>query len=205
MTLELGHILAFNLTLLAAWISPGPALMLALKNTLTGGRTAGVATGLGLACIAALWTAAALLGLDVLFTVFPAAYLAVKILGGAYLVYLAWTMWRDARKPVSADPTAQSRALRSGLILNVTNPKAVLFAAAVIVVIFPEGLMVADKILIIINHFVIEVLAYGLFAWLVGAPAVGRGYLRLKPHFDRAAGTVMGALGLRLILERESP
>ena len=57
----------------------------------------------------------------------------------------------------------------------------------------------------IMNHLVIELLAYSLFAWLVGAPAVGRGYLRLKPHFDRAAGTVMGALGLRLLLDRETP
>lgn len=202
--LELTHILAFNLMLLAAWITPGPALMLALKNTLTGGRAAGVATGVGLAIVAALWTAAALLGLDIVFELFPATYVAVKTLGAAYLIYLAWTMWRDAKAPLAPAPDAQARAFRSGLILNVTNPKAVLFAAAVLVVIFPPTLTAGEKMLIVFNHLIIEVLAYGLFAWLVGAPAVGRGYLRLKPVFDRAAGTVMGALGLRLLLDRES-
>ena len=202
---EFGHILAFNLMLLAAWITPGPALMLLLKTTLTGGRAAGVATGVGLACVAALWTAAALLGLDIVFELFPAAYVAVKTLGAAYLIYIAWTMWRDARAPLTASPDAQARAFRSGLILNLTNPKSVLFAGAVLVVIFPPDLTPGAKALIVGNHLVVEVLAYGLFAWLAGAPAVGRGYLRLKPHFDRAAGAAMGALGLRLLLDRESP
>lgn len=203
--LELTHLLAFNLMLLAAWITPGPALMLALKNTLTGGRAAGIATGLGLAVVAALWTGAALLGLDIVFELFPAAYVTVKTLGAAYLIYLAWTMWRDARAPLAPAPEARGRAFRSGLILNVTNPKSVLFAGAVLVVIFPQDLTLAAKGLIVLNHLIVEILAYSLFAGLVSAPAIGRGYSRAKPVIDRAAGTVMGALGLRLLLDRESP
>ena len=55
--MELTHIIAFNLALLAAMASPGPALLLAIRNTLASGRSAGIATGMGLGLMAALWPA----------------------------------------------------------------------------------------------------------------------------------------------------
>ncbi|MEO1155520.1 MAG: LysE family translocator, partial [Pseudomonadota bacterium] len=62
--MEITHLIAFNLALLAALASPGPALLLAIRNTLAGGQAAGIATGLGLALVAAIWTMAALMGLN---------------------------------------------------------------------------------------------------------------------------------------------
>ena len=79
--MELGHIIAFNLTLLASMASPGPALLLALKTTLTSGRMAGIITGLGLGTMAALWTGLALLGLEGVFQLFPWAYALLKRAG----------------------------------------------------------------------------------------------------------------------------
>ena len=61
MTVE--QILAFNLVLAAAIASPGPALLMAVQTSLSAGRKAGVAVGFGLGCMAAAWTAMALLGL----------------------------------------------------------------------------------------------------------------------------------------------
>ena len=100
------HLLAFNLALLAAIASPGPALLYALRMTLGGGRAAGIATGCGLAVMAATWTLMALLGLDGLFRLFPWAYTAFKIAGALYLLYVAWTTWRGARD--QAAPTVIS-------------------------------------------------------------------------------------------------
>ncbi|HBB82909.1 MAG TPA: lysine transporter LysE, partial [Sulfitobacter sp.] len=59
--MELSHLIAFNIALIASILSPGPAFLIALKTTLSSGRRAGVAVGLGLGLVASFWTLAALL------------------------------------------------------------------------------------------------------------------------------------------------
>ena len=200
--MEVAHLIAFNVALLAALASPGPALLLAICNTLTGGQAAGVATGLGLALVAALWTMAALLGLNAVFTLFPWAYTVVKTAGAIYLLYIAWTTWRGARAPVGEAKGTGRRAFLSGVAVNILNPKSVLFAAAVLVVIFPPDLTLAQKFLIMANHFVVEVIAYSLFALLLSRRPVRNGYLRAKPAIDRVTAVILGGLGARLLTER---
>ncbi|MGY3437055.1 MULTISPECIES: LysE family translocator [unclassified Marinovum] len=197
------HILAFNLTLLAALASPGPALLLALRTSLVSGPRAGIATGLGLGTMAALWTLLALAGLDAVFALVPWAYLGIKITGALYLMYIAWGMWRDARKPL-APGTVQpgKQAFRSGFLVNMSNPKSVLFASAVLLVIFPPDLSLAERALIIANHLMVEFAAYTAFAMALSTRPARDGYLRLKHVFDRVAAVVLGLLGLRLIFGR---
>jgi threonine/homoserine/homoserine lactone efflux protein len=198
-------LLAFNLVLLASMASPGPALLLALKTTLASGRLAGIATGLGLGTMAAIWTGMGLLGLDVVFAVFPWAYVVLKTAGAFYLMYIAWGMWRDARKPVNAplqDAPRLRRAYATGFLVNMGNPKSVLFAASVLVVIFPPEMSFAAKTLIVLNHLVVEWVVYTLFALALSTTPARAGYLRLKPLIDRVAAAVLGALGLRLLLSK---
>lgn len=185
-------------------VSPGPAMLLAIRATLSGGRTRGVATGLGLGTMAAIWTLAALLGLDAIFTLFPWAYLAMKITGAAYLLWIAWGMWRDASTPINPQSAAIPRrhAFRTGLLVNLANPKSVLFAASVLVVIFPPDMTLAHKTLIVANHLAVEWIVYSLFALALSTRPARDGYLRLKPSLDRLAATVLGMLGLRLLTDR---
>lgn len=200
--MEWSHLVAFNLTLLAAMAAPGPALLYALRQSIAGGFAAGVATGAGLGLVAALWTGAAALGLHTLFALFPFAYLALKLLGAGYLLWIAYQLWRDARVPVSDRADPGHRAFLGGVLVNLANPKSVLFAASVLVVIFPPNLSLADKALITLNHFVVELAVYTALAALLATPAARAGYLRLKPLFDRIAAVVLGALGLRLLFDR---
>ncbi len=203
--LEAGHLLAFNGALLAAMAAPGPALLLAVRASLTGGRGAGIATGVGLAIVAAGWTLAALLGLDALFAAFPWAYAAARIAGAAYLLWLARGLWRDARAPLAEAPPRPGRArVVDGMLVNLANPKSVLFAAAVIVVIFPADLSLAARLAVAANHLVLEIVVYAALAGLLATPAARAGYLRLKPALDRAAALALGALGLRLLLEKDA-
>ena len=202
--MEAAHLIAFNLTLAAAIVSPGPALLFALRANLTGGALRGLATGAGLAVMATCWTVLALLGLESVFVLFPWAYLALKLAGAAYLIWLAVNIWRKARAPIGA-PAQQPRArtaFLSGLLINLANPKAVLFASAVLLVIFPRDLMLWEKALIVGNHLCIELLFYSGFALLLSTRHARDGYLRLKPVFDRLSAAVLGALGLRLLVER---
>jgi len=186
--MEAAHLLAFNVTLLAAMASPGPALLFALRQTVRGGFWTGVATGAGLGLMAAAWTGAALLGLAALFALVPWLYLAMKLAGAAYLLWIAYHIWRDASKPVADSAQPGRRAFVGGLLVNLANPKSVLFAASVLVVIFPPDLSVAQKALIVGNHLVVELAVYTLFAGLLSTRRARDGYLRLKPSNPSSTG-----------------
>lgn len=92
--MDIQHLLAFNLALLVAIASPGPALLVAIRTNLGSGRRSGLAVGLGLGLMAATWTLMAILGLDSIFRLFPWLYATVKVAGAAYLLYVAFKMWR---------------------------------------------------------------------------------------------------------------
>lgn len=200
--MEPAHFIAFNLTLLAAMAAPGPALLYALRMTVAHGFVAGAATGAGLGLVAAGWTAAALLGLEAAFALFPWGFAVLKGAGALYLIYIAVGLWRDARQPLADSPHPGRRAFVGGALVNLANPKAVLFAASVLVVIFPPGLTLADKGLIVANHLCVELIVYALFAAALSTRAARAGYLGAKPVLDRLAALVLGGLGLRLILGR---
>lgn len=202
--MELAHIIAFNATLLAAILSPGPAMLMSIRATLSGGFRQGFMVGLGLGTMAAIWTALALLGLDGIFTVFPWAYLTLKITGALYLIWIAVQTWRNARTPLNPNAAGQpqGKSFLSGLAVNLANPKSVLFASAVLLVIFPKDITLADKAFVVANHLIVELICYTGFALLLSTPAARDGYLRAKTVMDRIAAGVMGALGLRLLLDR---
>ncbi|TQV77913.1 LysE family translocator [Denitrobaculum tricleocarpae] len=200
--MELSHLIAFNLALFAAIASPGPALLVAIKTTLSAGRQSGIAVGLGLGLVASLWTLAALLGLEAAFLLFPWAYTLVKFLGAGYLIYVAYRMWTGARRPIGNETKPAAHAFRQGLLINILNPKSVLFSAAVLVVIFPAGLTTTENLLIVANHFLIEAAFYTALAFAMSRPAVSTGYMRARLYIDRFAAGVLGLLGLRLLMTR---
>lgn len=200
MTFEL--IIAFNIALLAAIASPGPAFLVSVRTSIVRGRAAGIITGIGLGLMASLWTLAALLGLNGVFQLFPWAYTGAKLIGAGYLFYIAWNTWKNARKPLKDVAKPAHRYFRDGVLLNLSNPKSVLFAAAVLVVIFPPDLNLYEKAFIVFNHFIVEVICYALIACVMSTDVVSRKYLAAKTWVDRISGTIMAALGIRLLLDR---
>ena len=200
--MELTHLIAFNVALFAAIASPGPALLVAIKTTLSAGRRAGIAVGMGLGLVAAMWTLAALLGLEAVFTAFPWIYGVVKTAGAIYLIYIAYHMWIGARDTVHTQITPASKAFQQGVTINLLNPKSVLFAGAVLVVIFPPDMRVTQSLMVVANHFMIEALFYTALAFGMSHPTVSDRYLRAKVYIDRVAAGILGLLGLRLLLGR---
>ena len=200
------QLVAFNIALLVAIASPGPALLMATHASASRGRAAGVAAGVGLGLMAAIWTMMALLGLAVVFELFPMVYVGAKIAGGAYLLFLAYKMWRNASAPINARTPLARHAFRQGFLVNLLNPKSVLFAAAVLVAVFPAGLSVFESFVIVTNHFLVEVAFYTTLAFCMSTQAVSKRYMRAKVYIDRSAAIILGALGIRLVLSRgEAP
>ena len=147
------------------------------------------ACGLGIA--AAGWTLAALVGLDAVFRLFPWSYMLVKIVGGLYLSYLAYGIWKAAPQPVAEAEIPAGHAFRSGLLVNLSNPKSVLFAAAVLVAIFPPDMDNAHKLAIVGNHLGIEIVFYTMLAATMSRQAVRTRYFAMKLYLDRFAAAVL--------------
>ena len=200
MTIE--QLLGFNLALIVAIASPGPALLVAIQTTVSTGRRSGIAIGCGLALMAAMWTLMALLGLDTVFAIFPWAYSVMKTVGALYLIYIAWNMWRGARDEIEMTIKPARNSFRQGLLINVLNPKSVLFAAAVLVVIFPASMSWTDNLIVVVNHLVIEVIFYVALAFGMSTSVVNKTYLKMKVYIDRFASVVLGGLGIRLLADR---
>ncbi|MBC6441737.1 MAG: LysE family translocator [Rhodobacteraceae bacterium] len=201
--MDVASFAAFNVTLLAVLASPGPALPYVLRNALTGDLARGMATGAGLGLMAATWTGIALLGLDAVFTIFPWAYAGLKIIGAGYLLWLAWTLWMTAAHPISACDVRRGNAFLGGILVNFGNPKSVLFASAVLVVIFPDDLTGFERSLIILNQFVVELAFYSTCAAVLAIPVVRQTYPGARVWLDRCAAVVPGVLGLRLLFQRQ--
>ncbi len=196
-----GHLAAFNAALLLATAAPGPAFLVCVQASLRGGPREGAATGAGLAFVAGLWTLAALLGLDAVFDAVPAAYATLKVAGAALVLAIAVQTWRAARVPIEAEPPAsERRAFLRGALLNLGNPKSILFSAGVLLVIFPPDLTGAEMALITINHIALELVIYGALAHFLARPAIRARYLAAKPSLMRAMALVLGGLGIRLLV-----
>src|SRR4051794_19775923 len=82
-------------------ISPGPSFILVARTAIAVSRLDGLATALGMGLGASFFAGAALLGLHAVLAGVPSVYLAVKLLGGAYLLYLAFRLWRGAGEPIA--------------------------------------------------------------------------------------------------------
>jgi len=197
------HILLFNLALIVAILSPGPAFLLSIQTTISKGRRAGFLLGLGLALMAAIWTGCALLGLETIFKLFPWAYSTVKTIGALYLLYIALQIWKGSRKQSEENTNRKNGSpFLLGIMVNTLNPKSVMFAGAVLIVIFPPNMTTAENILVVLNHFVVEVTFYYCLALTMSIDTVKSRYMSLKRYIDRVASIVLAGFGSRLLLDR---
>lgn len=191
----------FVATLAVAILSPGPGIIAVSQSAFAMGRARALPYAWGLALGASLWCLAALLGLTVLFRVFPWTLTALNLLGGAYLVWVAWKMWRHAPDPLP-DPAESRLGMNfwGGMALNLSNPKPALFYSAVLLSIFPAALSPAERALIYVTAFSVELGFYTALACLMALPLLRRRYYAAKFWIDRGAGLAIGLLGLSLIL-----
>lgn len=120
--------------------TPGPDTALTIRNTLFGGRAAGVLTALGVATGLSVWALATSLGLVALLVASEPVFRAIQYAGAAYLIYLGIMALREAFRrqgpvspaagAISPRRLAPATAYRQGLISNLGNPKIAVFSRA---------------------------------------------------------------------------
>ncbi len=188
-------------------ISPGPSFVLVARTSVAVSRRAGLAAALGMGVGGVFFAALALLGLHTLLSQVGWLHAALRLAGGAYLVYLAVRIWRGAAAPlVVADagataPSGFARPFAFGLVTQLSNPKTAVVYGSVFAALLPAAppgwLLVALPPAI----FLIEAGWYAAVAVAFSAGRPRAFYLRSKRWIDRLASAAIGALGLRLIAD----
>ncbi len=139
LSMSLETLLAFTLAMLLLAASPGPGFLMVVARALTGGFAAGLAAIVGLVLGDIVFLLLAILGLSALAAVMGEFFLAVKIIGAVYLVWLGVKTWRsrpslpqmDApEEPKAKLPHHRSAAL--GFFVTLGNPKVIVFYGALL-------------------------------------------------------------------------
>jgi threonine/homoserine/homoserine lactone efflux protein len=192
------HALAFLGVSLLVIVTPGQDTALTIRNTLLGGRRAGIHTAAGVAAGQATWTLAASAGVVALLRGSEPAFVAVRLLGAAYLVYLGLQtlLRRVAAPPVPGG--SSRRAFRQGLLSNLGNPKMAVFFTSLL----PQfGSSFA--VLVALGLVFCSLTFTWLAAYAVAVAKAGDVLRRprIRRALDRVTGVALVVFGARLAAE----
>jgi threonine/homoserine/homoserine lactone efflux protein len=190
-------------------VTPGPDTALTIRNTLLGGRRAGVHTALGVSTGQALWALATGFGVAALLAASEPAFRALKLLGAAYLVYLGIQSLLAAARRVEHVRTERRSAnlpariaYRQGVISNLGNPKMAAFFLSLLPQ-FTSGRATVGPLLVLGLVFSTMTLVW-LSAYALAVARAGD-FLRrssVRRVLDAVVGAVLVALGVRVANER---
>ncbi|MDC2956915.1 LysE family translocator [Streptomyces gilvifuscus] len=195
-------------TLIAA--SPGPSTVLIVKQSLRS-RRSGFLTVLGNETGVFLWGVVAALGLTALLAASEVAYGVMRFAGALVLVVFGVQALRRARRSgdgEEAEDFRESRgrtgwaAYRGGLLLNLANPKAAVFAMSFLPQFVPTGAPHLPAMIGLAALWAVyEVGYYGLYVWFVGRLRNLLSRAGARRRLEQVSGGVLLLLGVRLALE----
>ena len=203
--MTLAAFIAVALLHLMAAISPGPAVLMAARTGVTEGLRTGAFLAMGIGAGGVIWAAAALFGLALVFQAAPSLLWALKIAGGAYLIYMAWGMWRGADTPLdmnaaSKTPRSAASAFKLGLWTQLANPKPAVLFSAIFIGTVPPGtpywVIAALLAVVFLNETIWNILVARIFS----LDRTRRAYISLKSIIDRVFGGMLALLGVKVAL-----
>ena len=185
-------------------ISPGPDMIYVITRGMAHGRKAGMLSAVGVVCGILVHTTAAAFGLTLLLQTSAFAFLLVKFIGAAYLLYLGIKAWRD-KSPFQLQTSASGANTRvlfwQGVLSNVLNPKIAIFFLAFLPQFVDQASGPITLQMVILG---LTFAGFGLcFLLVVGysSGTIGR-WLTFRPQyarsFQRLAASILVALGIRL-------
>ena len=185
-------------------LAPGPDMLYVITRGIAHGRRAGILSAIGVVCGILVHTTAAALGLTLILQTSALAFLLVKYIGAAYLIYLGIKSWRDKstlslQTPV---PTVTSSAVFwQGVLSNVLNPKIAIFFLAFLPQFVDKGSSSVAWQMIFLG---VTFACFGLcFLLVVGyfSGTIGRWLTHRRQYtqsLQRLAGGILIGLGIRL-------
>ena len=193
-----------TITLLAV-ISPGPDFTMVSRNSLLLSRRAGIFTACGIGAGVLIHVSYTLIGVGMLIQQSPWLFNLLKGIGAAYLIYLGFTLLRNAIHHDAAPTTTPAAisdlaALKTGFLTNALNPKTTIFIVSLFMqVVSPHtalGVQIGYGLFIAAVH----VFWFAAVALLFSAPGVNARFLRLRRGIDRTFGGLLIVFGALLAI-----
>lgn len=193
-------------------MTPGPDTAVTVRNTLLGGRLAGILTALGISTGQAIWALATSLGVVALLVASEVLFQAVKYAGAAYLVWLGVNALIAAWRGTAAAATAArrdgprlrpGRAFAQGLVSDLGNPKmAVFFASLLPQFAAPGEGMFAALLSLGLVFSLMTFLWLAAYAFVIAKAGEVLRRPAIRRWIEAVTGTLLVALGLRIAAER---
>jgi threonine/homoserine/homoserine lactone efflux protein len=197
---------AIALAMLVGAMSPGPSFVMVARTTVSASRADGLGAALGMGVGGAIFAMLALVGLQGLLLAVPSLYLLLKLIGGAYLIYIGYCIWRSAQQPLemrAVEGKSKASVAKSfvlGLTTQLSNPKTAIAYASVFAAFLPSNHSFSFNLGLVLIVFFIESGWYTVVALALSSAAPRSAYLRCKKWVDRLTGGVMMVLGVKLLV-----
>lgn len=194
-------------TQLVALASPGPDFFFVSQVAASSTRRQSFRAVCGITAGVFVWAFAAILGLNIILKQFPMLHRGIMILGGAYLLYLAYLLTKSAISAHKAKntpsepklPTVRSKFFLKGLLTNLSNTKALIYFVSVFSAIVTGSVDISTKG-IILGLIVMETFLWFLFvAYVFSLPKVKAKYQEYTQYVDGAAGLCFLFFGAFLV------
>lgn len=182
-------------------VSPGPANLGCAAVAMRHGRGRGLRFGFGLALGLAFWGVLAALGMGAVLQASERGLFVLKLAGGTYLLWLAYASGRCAMSddPQTTVRTEGRRWFLQGLVLNLSNPKAVFAWMAALTVGLDPGAGIGAVMLAFTMCACVGVINYVGWATLFSAPGIRAGYARARRWIDGIIAGLFAVAGLGLV------
>ncbi len=202
---ELETIIMFSTASLLLALAPGPDNIFVLTQSIVHGRKAGIIITLGLCTGLLFHTAIVALGIAAIFQTSVTAFNTIKFIGAGYLLYLAWKAFTSKEAIKQNNETKELKIVklyRTGIIMNVTNPKVSIFFLAFL----PQftnvnnGSITVQIVLLGFIFILCALFVFSIISQISGA--IGKALYRsdkISRVLNKVAGTVFTALALKLI------
>jgi threonine/homoserine/homoserine lactone efflux protein len=198
----LTKIAAFAVMSLILTITPGPDSLLVLRSSLLGGRRTGARVAAGATSGSLAWGICSAAGVTAILAASAQLYRAIQLAGACYLIVLGIRGWRATTGHPSPRP-AHSPGFRAGLLRNLLNPKVGLFFLAIMPQFIPHHAPVTGYALAFAaTDMVIAGTWLTVLAWISDKAGTLLRRPRVRTALDRATGTALVALGVRVAAEQ---
>ena len=184
------------------WLSPGPNMLAVASVSISKGRRAGVATAFGLALGGLVWATLTIMGAATVFELFPSWVLVFRLMGATYLGWLGFKYLRNAWlgqgavMQITQVDYSNWIAFRTGFIVHMTNPKAMLFFSSVYAAFIPASAPLWVWVVILSFSQTQAFVQHCITVWLFSSRAVLRRIETAQRRVNGVIGTLYCGLGL---------
>ncbi|MBL1437589.1 MAG: LysE family translocator [Rhodobacteraceae bacterium] len=192
-------LIAISTINMLAWLTPGPN-MLVIISAATQSRKAGYVTALGVGFGGVIWGLLAVSGIAIVFELFPKAALALRLFGAGYLIWLGYKAWQSTA-PAATLPRVTPAPFKTGLMVMMTNPKAVLYFGSILTAFVPAHAPLWLLVLIVMLGSLQATIQNLITARLFSAPPVQRWFNAAHRALQRLFGTLYIVLGLGVAVD----